>query len=270
MLVVASVAMVDDKRTARRVRPTARVAFTTGVIASVAANIAAAHPSVGARIVAAWPALALLLVVEMLSRPGRRLAEHRDSHAAELGPEPSTRSAAELPMGLDPSLGTEDTYTPAPAVALARMSAAGTDGRRRRPGQPPLGYRIHTAEPDSHRPQELPPRQDGESVGNPHTPHSPVKVPAGAVPPAPPAPAGRPRRVPPRTELAADPNSIEASRLERSTPPHRAGTKRRPTALTRQLATQIMSAQPRLSRSEVAAQLGVSTRRLREVLSAQP
>jgi hypothetical protein len=38
------------------------------VAASVAANIAAAHPSVGARIVAAWPAIAMLLVVEMLSR----------------------------------------------------------------------------------------------------------------------------------------------------------------------------------------------------------
>ncbi len=36
--------------------------------ASVAANTAAAHPSMGARIVAAWPAVALLLVVEMLSR----------------------------------------------------------------------------------------------------------------------------------------------------------------------------------------------------------
>src|SRR5437762_3811524 len=71
MLVVASVAMVDDKRSGRRVRPVSRVAFAAGVAASVAANIAAAHPSVGARVIAAWPALALLLVVEMLSRSGR-------------------------------------------------------------------------------------------------------------------------------------------------------------------------------------------------------
>ncbi len=46
----------------------ARIAFTAGVAASVAANIAAAQPTVGARIVAAWPAVAMLLVVEMLSR----------------------------------------------------------------------------------------------------------------------------------------------------------------------------------------------------------
>src|SRR6187551_3297403 len=69
MLVVATIVMVDDKRRAHRVRPMARLAFTAGVIASIAANIAAAHPSIGARIIDAWPALALLLVVEMLARP---------------------------------------------------------------------------------------------------------------------------------------------------------------------------------------------------------
>ncbi|WP_435123342.1 DUF2637 domain-containing protein [Micromonospora tulbaghiae] len=68
MLVVASAAMVEDKRAGRRVRWSARAAFAVGVAASVAANIAAAEPSLGARIVAAWPAVALLLVVEMLTR----------------------------------------------------------------------------------------------------------------------------------------------------------------------------------------------------------
>ncbi|MGC4895447.1 DUF2637 domain-containing protein [Micromonospora sp. DT31] len=68
MLIVASTAMVEDKRAARPVRWSARIAFTAGVAASVGANIAAAHPSLGARVVAAWPAVALLLVVEMLTR----------------------------------------------------------------------------------------------------------------------------------------------------------------------------------------------------------
>ncbi|MEU8285534.1 DUF2637 domain-containing protein [Micromonospora sp. NPDC048905] len=71
MLIVASTAMVEDKRAARPVRWSARIAFVAGVAASVAANIAAAHPSVGARVVAAWPAVALLLVVEMLTRSQR-------------------------------------------------------------------------------------------------------------------------------------------------------------------------------------------------------
>jgi hypothetical protein len=69
MLIVATIVMVDDKHRAGRVRPMARLAFAAGVIASIAANIAAAHPSTGARIVDAWPAVALLLVVEMLARP---------------------------------------------------------------------------------------------------------------------------------------------------------------------------------------------------------
>ncbi|WFE22787.1 DUF2637 domain-containing protein [Solwaraspora sp. WMMD937] len=68
MLIVASTVMVDDRRAGRPVRWSVRIAFVAGVAASVAANIAAAQPTLGARIVAAWPAVALLLVVEMLSR----------------------------------------------------------------------------------------------------------------------------------------------------------------------------------------------------------
>ena len=71
MLIVASTAMVDDQHAGRPVRWSARIAFLAGVTASVAANITAAQPTFGARIVAAWPAIALLLVVEMLSRARR-------------------------------------------------------------------------------------------------------------------------------------------------------------------------------------------------------
>ncbi|BCB80883.1 hypothetical protein GCM10022251_79860 [Phytohabitans flavus] len=77
MLIVASTAMVEDRRQGRAVRWSARVAFAAGVAASVAANIAAAHPSAGARIVAAWPAIALLLVVEILSRARRPDTAHQ-------------------------------------------------------------------------------------------------------------------------------------------------------------------------------------------------
>ena len=88
MLVVASAAMVDDRRSGRRVRWSARLAFVAGVIASVAANVAAAEATVGARIVAAWPAIALLLVVELLSRTGRLLTRHEaETDAAPIAPE---------------------------------------------------------------------------------------------------------------------------------------------------------------------------------------
>lgn len=71
LLVTASVALVDDRRAGRKPRMSARVAFAVGVAASLAANIAHAQPTWGARAVSAWPALALLLTVELLTRRGR-------------------------------------------------------------------------------------------------------------------------------------------------------------------------------------------------------
>jgi hypothetical protein len=90
MLIVASTAMVEDKRSGRSVRWSARIAFAAGVATSVAANIAAAQPTVGARIVAAWPAVAMLLVVEMLSR-GR----------TPIDPTATTRSAGDNRPAVD-------------------------------------------------------------------------------------------------------------------------------------------------------------------------
>ena len=116
MLVVATTAMVDDRRHGRPVRFSARLAFTVGVVASIAANVVGAHPSIGARIVAGWPALALLLVVEMLSRSGRT--------DAEVG-----RVAAAVPVELDgrqveqPS--TEDDLTAAARTVASELTAAG-------------------------------------------------------------------------------------------------------------------------------------------------
>lgn len=87
LLIVASAAMVDDKRSGRAPRWSARVAFAVGVLASLTANVAHAQPTWGARAVAAWPALALLLVVELLSRRGRAVA-----HTGQASAEPVTVS----------------------------------------------------------------------------------------------------------------------------------------------------------------------------------
>jgi len=181
MLVVASVAMVDDKRSVRRVRPMARVAFAAGMAASIAANIAAAQPTWGARVVAAWPALALLLVVEMLSRSGR----FQQATASDAAPEAAT---------------SEPVAGPVPEA-------------------------------------DQPPRQPPE-VPEPATIEVSTAV-ASAIPPQ-------------RNDKHA-PN----------------GT-RRPATVTRQLATDILKAEPGITRKEIAARLGVSTRRLREVFAGEP
>ena len=49
LLVTASMAMVADRHAGRGPRWSARVAFTFGVAASLAANVAHAHPTWGAR-----------------------------------------------------------------------------------------------------------------------------------------------------------------------------------------------------------------------------
>jgi hypothetical protein len=85
LLVVASAAMVGDKSAGRRPRTSAKVAFIAEVSASIAANITAAHPSIVARAVAAWPAIALLLVVELMTRKGRLEAASLDRTTAEAG-----------------------------------------------------------------------------------------------------------------------------------------------------------------------------------------
>jgi hypothetical protein len=221
MLVVATVVMVDDKRHAHRVRPIARLAFTAGVLASVAANIAAAHPSVGARIVDAWPAVALLLVVEMLARPPA---------AATTEVPPAGHVVGQPPA----ELRVQPPRTPQPAE-LPRPEPPTATGTGRRPTAearpvPPLsGTATQTTRNID---QQTGPATQGAASALPSWSAAMV-APGDAVGPA---PQGQSRR-------------------------------RQPTATTRQLARQIMAAEPQLPRAEVAARLGVSTRRLREVLA---
>ncbi|GAA1785771.1 hypothetical protein GCM10009682_04760 [Luedemannella flava] len=115
MLVVASVAMVDDRRNGRRVRWSARLAFVAGVVASVAANVAAAQSTVGARIVAAWPAIALLLTVELLSRTGRLLTRVEPEAAAPPAPAaPPAAAPLVVAPAWEPAYATEMPVSGAP------------------------------------------------------------------------------------------------------------------------------------------------------------
>jgi hypothetical protein len=79
LLVIASLAMAEDKAQNRHPRTWARVAFWFGAVISLAANIAstAVHHggdplSIG---VSAWPPLALLVVTLIMARPGKAKAE---------------------------------------------------------------------------------------------------------------------------------------------------------------------------------------------------
>jgi hypothetical protein len=52
----------------RRLRWAVRAVLTLGVTASIAANVLHARPNLISQIIAAWPPLALLLTVELISR----------------------------------------------------------------------------------------------------------------------------------------------------------------------------------------------------------
>ncbi|AVT39142.1 DUF2637 domain-containing protein [Plantactinospora sp. BB1] len=71
LILVATLAMLADKRDGRKPRFSARVALVFGVVATVAANVASAAPTMNARLVAVVPAVSFLLAVEVLSRRGK-------------------------------------------------------------------------------------------------------------------------------------------------------------------------------------------------------
>src|SRR5712691_272151 len=64
---MASLVLLADRRAGRRSGWLPWTALAAGTAGSLAANIATAHPDPASRIIAGWPALALLLAVKLLS-----------------------------------------------------------------------------------------------------------------------------------------------------------------------------------------------------------
>jgi len=74
MLIVATLAMSEDKANGRKPRGWARFAFWLGATVSVAANIASTAVHYGDVLsvaVSMWAPIALLVVVEIMARPGK-------------------------------------------------------------------------------------------------------------------------------------------------------------------------------------------------------
>jgi hypothetical protein len=83
LIVVGTMAMLNDKRLGRRPRPSARFALGFGIVATIAGNIASAEPTWTARAVAAVPAISFLVAVEVTARTGRKAATEPDIEPAE-------------------------------------------------------------------------------------------------------------------------------------------------------------------------------------------
>lgn len=128
MLVVATVALGDG----RRYRWSAWVAFWVGVVCSIIANVLAAEPSAIARCISAWPAVAFLLVVEVITRSGRVLPIAAVVATPPSASDPATEVATEVatvpaePAPAAPLPGSAANL-PASAVRLAKVRARRPD-----------------------------------------------------------------------------------------------------------------------------------------------
>ncbi|MCX4387294.1 DUF2637 domain-containing protein [Micromonospora peucetia] len=185
----------------RRLRWAVRATLTLGVAASVAANVLHARPNPISQVIAAWPPLALLLTVELISRvPHHRRALgiiriaataliagiatwvsywHLVGVAARYG-ETEAAAAYLLPLSVDG------------LVVVASVSLVEITGRLRAASAPPI-----TGEP-------------APSVAGRPRPDDPIRVVPTAAAAAPPVadPAARPSSTAPTSEPAEEPQPV--------------------------------------------------------------
>lgn len=248
---------VDMKRLTR-VRWAVRATLVLGVAASVVANVLHARQHPIAQAIAAWPPLALLLTVELISRVPihrrwlaavRLLATatiagiaawvsywHMAGVAARYGEDPA--SAHLLPLSVDG------------LVLVASVSLVELAGRIRAAEVPlvaPLATPAPTAAPAAELPAELPPAApDDQQVT---APEPAVALPA-EVPPPTPAPAS------------------EGDQPARARKPAPASAPKRPFALTQQAAASMEAGG--MTVAQIALALGVTERQVRNALKPVP
>ncbi len=140
MIVAASTTLLTDSRSGGRggVLPWALLAV--GSVASLAANIAVAEPTVTGRVIAAWPSFALIGSYELLMRQVRRTAAG-DSGRIATSPAPPRRreSRADAPAVAPPSQA-EQLAAPGPCSPSDRPAASSGA-----PPPPPRGRRRRCA-----------------------------------------------------------------------------------------------------------------------------
>ncbi|GAA5103980.1 DUF2637 domain-containing protein [Haloechinothrix salitolerans] len=114
LLAAAGMSMLVARHHGRRPTPLAWVSLWLGIAASLAANVAAAEPTVTGRLVAAWPPVALALAFELLMQQHNLHASTRRTHEET---EPAARGAHR------PSASTQRVDAPECAPEPAEASA---------------------------------------------------------------------------------------------------------------------------------------------------
>ncbi|MEV4722469.1 DUF2637 domain-containing protein [Micromonospora humida] len=148
LILVGTLAMLDDKRSNRKPRLSARLAVAFGIIATLAANIASAQPTWTARAVAAVPPVAFLLAVEVLSRRGK-----------VIHPEPAEPVTIAEPVAVEPEPVAEPVAVePVESVKVEPVKVEPVE-RTRKPSTKPAGtsadrvMSAHLAEPEATHPR---------------------------------------------------------------------------------------------------------------------
>lgn len=133
----ATINMIQAKRDGRKPSLTTWLSLGAGVVVSLAANVASAWDGGAvARVIAGWPAIAVMLVIEMLARKGKKVAGPVDSSVlsndeiAAQAPKPRKARAPKAPS----TASVTSPSVPQPPVGPAPVSpqAKGWETRRRR------------------------------------------------------------------------------------------------------------------------------------------
>jgi Protein of unknown function (DUF2637) len=95
MIVAASATLLADSRSGQQGGVLPWALLVAGSVASLAANVAVAEPTLMGRVIAAWPSFALTASFELLTRQVRRGAAGQDAHHDRRQPPPAGPAPAE-------------------------------------------------------------------------------------------------------------------------------------------------------------------------------
>jgi hypothetical protein len=125
--IVAAVAVIlADSRHTRRPRPLTWLLLALGLSGSLAANIASAHPTPTARVIAAFPPLLLAVGIEVLASLARTTPTEHTSVTVPSEPASPTGSEPEHEAPGEPEpTGTNETAQDRADALLSAWAAAG-------------------------------------------------------------------------------------------------------------------------------------------------
>jgi hypothetical protein len=124
MIVAASATLLAESRAGRRGAALPWALLVAGSVASLAANVAVAEPTLTGRVIAVWPSFALTAPWELLTRQVRRGAPTGDGPGPAVGL--TVRDAVPRPRSGDGSVPPRELQRQAWRWALANQAGDGT------------------------------------------------------------------------------------------------------------------------------------------------